>query len=139
MAEEATAPAVYLERTSAAATRLVTLVLYRGRSGLGTSRRSGGTAPSLPAYEARPACAVAPAVNVTVAGRVVADPAFPIHPLNDALEVGAATLPWAQTENLSEGDIASSEVEMLRVLRSAHGFVVLPRARPREDVQAGRL
>src|SRR5438093_4503152 len=104
----------------------VSLSLYRGRSGLGTSRRSGGTAPSLPAYEARPASAVAPAIDVAIPSRVVADPALPIHLLDDPLEVGAAIVPRTQAENLTERDVARFEVEVLRVLRAAHGFVVLP-------------
>src|SRR5437016_8438801 len=102
------------------------LSLYRGRSGLGIAVLSRHGPRSLPADEARPACAVAATVAVTVSGRVGADTTASKDAGEDRVEVALAVLPRTEARDLAERNVTRLEVEMLRVLGAVYLLIMLP-------------
>src|SRR5436305_3070948 len=98
--------------------------LYRGRSGLGIAVLSRHGPRSLPADEARPACAVAATVAVTVTGRVGADTTASEDAGEDRVEVTPSVLPRAEARDLAERNVTRLEVQMLRVLCAVYLLIV---------------
>src|SRR5207248_5832176 len=114
------------------------LSLYRGRSGLGIAVLSRHGPRSLPADEARPACAVAATVAVAVPSRVGADATASKDAGKDRVEVAPSVRPRTKARDLAERNVTRLEIQVLRVLRAVYLLIVLPRARPTEDADAGR-